>query len=88
MLVILATQEAEIRRIEVQHQPSKISWKHPTENRASGVVQVVEHLPSEPVALSSNPSGEGVCEIIKQLLPARHSAGVHEGHKDTCNHSL
>jgi hypothetical protein len=42
--VILATQEAEIRRIVVQGQPKQrvpntLSQKHPTERRAGGVAQ-------------------------------------------------
>jgi hypothetical protein len=59
--VILATQEAEIRRIAVWSQPRQIvcetmSWKNPSQKRAGGVTQVVEHLPSNGEALSSNPS--------------------------------
>jgi hypothetical protein len=59
--VILATQEEEVRRIVVQSQPGKIvhetiSQKNPTQKRAGGVTQVVEHLPSKHKALSSNPS--------------------------------
>jgi hypothetical protein len=42
--VILATQEAEIRRIRVRSQPGQIvpktlSWKHPTQNKPGGVAQ-------------------------------------------------
>jgi hypothetical protein len=33
-----------------------ISQKYPTQNRAGGVTQVVEHLPHKCEALSSNPS--------------------------------
>jgi hypothetical protein len=44
MSVIPATQEAEIRRIEIQSQPRQIvcetlSQKNPSKNRASGVAQ-------------------------------------------------
>jgi hypothetical protein len=44
MLVILATQEAEIRRIKVWSQPGQIvlrnlSWKYPSQKRADGVAQ-------------------------------------------------
>jgi hypothetical protein len=44
--VILATQEAEIRRIEVQNDPSQtvhetISQKNPSQKRAGGVAQGV-----------------------------------------------
>jgi hypothetical protein len=44
MSVILATQEAEIRRIAVQSQPRKIahetlSGKNPSQKRTGGVVQ-------------------------------------------------
>jgi hypothetical protein len=46
MPVILATQEAEIRRIEVRSQPRQIvretsSQKNPSQKRAGGVVQGV-----------------------------------------------
>jgi hypothetical protein len=60
--VILATQEAEIRRIMVQSQPGQIvhetpSRKKPSQKRAGGVAQVVEsHLPSMHEAFSSNSS--------------------------------
>jgi hypothetical protein len=52
MPIILATQEAEIRRITVQSQPGQIiqetlSQKYPTWKMAGGVPQVVEHLPSK-----------------------------------------
>jgi hypothetical protein len=48
----LATHKAEIRRIAVQSQPGKIvretlCGKYTTQNRVSGVAQVVEHLPSK-----------------------------------------
>jgi hypothetical protein len=61
MPAIIATQEVEIRRIEVWSQPWKIvhktlSWKYPTQKRAGRVAQVVECLPSQCKALSSNPS--------------------------------
>jgi hypothetical protein len=50
--IILATREAEIRKIEVQSQPLEIiqetlSQKYPIQKRADGVTQVVEHLPSK-----------------------------------------
>jgi hypothetical protein len=61
MPVILATQEAEIRKITVQSQPKQIvhetlSQKYPTRNRTGGVSQAVEHRPSkkETLSLSSN----------------------------------
>jgi hypothetical protein len=44
---ILATQEAEIRRIQK---------KNPIENRAGGVAQMIACLPSKCEALTSNPS--------------------------------
>jgi hypothetical protein len=61
MLVILATQEAKIRRITVQSQLREIvcetpSQKYPTQKRASEVAQEVEHLPSKCEALSSDPT--------------------------------
>jgi hypothetical protein len=57
--VIPATPEKETRRIRVQSQPRKIvletlSQKYPIQKR-TGVIQVVEHLPSKHEALSSNP---------------------------------
>jgi hypothetical protein len=61
MPVILASQEAEIRRITVQSQPKQIvhetlSWKYPTTKRPGKVDQVIECLPSKCEALSSNSS--------------------------------
>jgi hypothetical protein len=52
MPVIPATQEAEIRRIEVQSQPRQIvletlPQKYPTQKRAGGVAQMVKYLPSK-----------------------------------------
>jgi hypothetical protein len=46
MPVILATQEAEIRRIAVWNQPGQIvnetlSWKKPSQKKADGVAQGV-----------------------------------------------
>jgi hypothetical protein len=59
--IILATQEAEIRRIMVQSQPGQTAHetpfqKHSTQNRASRVAQEVEHLPIKYEAPSSSPS--------------------------------
>jgi hypothetical protein len=59
--VILATQETEIRRIKALSQfwqivGEALSQKHPTQNKADGVAQVVEQLPSKYETLSSNPS--------------------------------
>jgi hypothetical protein len=59
MPVIPATQEAEIRRIMVQSQPRQIiretlSQKIPSQKKAGGVGQTVEHLPSNCEAQSSN----------------------------------
>jgi hypothetical protein len=61
MPVILATQEAEIKRMVAPSQPGQIvqetlSKKYPTQKRASGVAEVVKHLPSKCEALSPNPS--------------------------------
>jgi hypothetical protein len=61
--IILATQEAGFRKIEVQSQPwanssETLSRKYPTQNRAGGVAQVVEPLPSKLEALSSISSTE------------------------------
>jgi hypothetical protein len=58
---MLATQEAEIRRIMVRSQPRQIV--HETlsgkqthhKKKGSGVGQVIEHLPSKHEVLSSNP---------------------------------
>jgi hypothetical protein len=60
-LVILATQEAKIRRITVQSQPWQIVrdtlfQKHPTWKRAGKVASVVECLPSKCEALSLIPN--------------------------------
>jgi hypothetical protein len=44
--------EASLRKIVCE----TLSLKHSTQNRAGGLVQVVEHLPMESEALSSNPS--------------------------------
>jgi hypothetical protein len=57
--VILATPEAEIRRISGQSQAGANTWqdstsKKPITKRIGGVAQVVECLPSEHEALSSN----------------------------------
>jgi hypothetical protein len=70
MPVILATQEAEIRRIVVISQPRQIvcetlSQKYPTQNRAGGVV---ECLSSKCEALSSNPS----TAKKKKKMPKNH----------------
>jgi hypothetical protein len=62
MPVILTTQEPEVRISTVQSQPGQIIHetlffkKNPTQKRASGEVQAVEHLPRQHEALSSNPS--------------------------------
>jgi hypothetical protein len=57
--VILATQEAEIKRITAQGQPRQIVWKTLYQNtqhkkRAGGVAQVVERPPDNREAPSSN----------------------------------
>jgi hypothetical protein len=59
--VVLATQEAEIRRITVQNQSIQkfvrpYLEKNHHKSRAGGVTQMVEFLPSKLEALSSNPS--------------------------------
>jgi hypothetical protein len=59
MPLILASQEAEIRRIVVQGQPQHcetLSQKYLTQNRTGRVVEVIECLPSKHEALNSNPS--------------------------------
>jgi hypothetical protein len=61
MPVILATQEAENRRIAVLSQCRKkvhqtLSLKHPTQNRAGRVTHMVESLPRKCEAMSSNSS--------------------------------
>jgi hypothetical protein len=61
MPVILATQEAEIRRITVQSYPRQtvhenLSQKYLTQKRADRVTQVVEYLHSKCEALISNSS--------------------------------
>jgi hypothetical protein len=59
--IILATQEAQIRRITVQGQSTQIvhetlSLKYPTQKSAGGVAQVVECLLCKHIVLSSNSS--------------------------------
>jgi hypothetical protein len=75
--VILATQEAEIRRIVVQSQPGQIvheilSCKYPALKMAGEVAQVVEHLSSKtkaPVAYVYNPSSlEAEMEIGRIMV--------------------
>jgi hypothetical protein len=57
MPVILATWEAEIRKIVVGSQTRQIVLKkNPTQNWAGGVVQPRECLPSKHEVLSSNPN--------------------------------
>jgi hypothetical protein len=61
MPIILATWEAEMRRIEVEASMGKwfmkhLSQKYSIQKRFGGVVQMVEHLPSKCEVLSSNPS--------------------------------
>jgi hypothetical protein len=61
MLVILATLEAEIRRITVQSQPVQIvcktlSQKYSTQKETGRVAQVVKSLPNKHKDLSSNPT--------------------------------
>jgi hypothetical protein len=53
MPIILVIHEGEIRRIEIQSQPKHIFLrpclenKYSTQDKAGGVAQVVEHLPSK-----------------------------------------
>jgi hypothetical protein len=54
MPVIRATQEAQIRSQPGQIVLKSLSQKHPTQNNADRVAQVVEHHPSKHEALSSN----------------------------------
>jgi hypothetical protein len=61
MPITLATQETEVRRIVLQSQAWANSTLDPilkksSQKRFGGVVQVVECLPSQCEALSSNPS--------------------------------
>jgi hypothetical protein len=50
MPVIVGTRETEIRKIMIQPQPQQksktLSQKYPTQKRAGGVAQVVDHLPT------------------------------------------
>jgi hypothetical protein len=64
--MILATEEAEFRTLMVevlwgreivQETPC---WKYPTANRAGGVDQQVEHLPSKHEARMANPSATNI----------------------------
>jgi hypothetical protein len=57
MPIILATREAEIRRIVVQSQPWEIVYEtlnqeYPTQKWVGGVAEVVELLPSKCEALN------------------------------------
>jgi hypothetical protein len=59
--VILATQEAVIRAMEVRGQPGQIvgetlSQKYPTQKRAGRVAQIIDCPSIYPEALNSNPS--------------------------------
>jgi hypothetical protein len=56
MLVFLDTQEAEIRSRHRQIVCKTLPRKYPTQNRAGGVAQVVEYLPSKHETVSLNPS--------------------------------
>jgi hypothetical protein len=58
---ILATQEAQVRRIEVESQPGQIvpenlPRKYLSQKRAAVAAQVVDGLPSKREEVSSNPS--------------------------------
>jgi hypothetical protein len=74
MPVILATCEAEIRRIMVQSQLRKIvceplPGEYSTQKRAGRVAEVVECLPSKSEDLSSNPSIiKKFCEFLVSLI--------------------
>jgi hypothetical protein len=72
MPVILATWEAEIRRITVQSEPGQIVCKtlsrKTTIHKSTGrVAQVVKHLPSKCEALNSNPSTEKKTQFQDKL---------------------
>jgi hypothetical protein len=73
MPVILAIQEAEIRRIMVRSQTWQIvcetlSQKYPMQKRAGGVTQVVQYLPTKHEALSSNHSNLILSKFTKTNL--------------------
>jgi hypothetical protein len=80
MPVILATQEAEISRIEVQASPGKEFLRPYLKNnqhkkRVGGVAQVVEWLPSKCKALSSIPVlPKKVSSITLTINTTGHSA--------------
>jgi hypothetical protein len=72
--VVLATQEAEIRKIIVQSQSWQVAQaepilKIPTQKKAGGVGQVVEHLPSKCETLSSNSSN---CQKEKNVAQCNY----------------
>jgi hypothetical protein len=74
--VILATQEAEIRRIKIWSQPGQtvhetLPQKYPTQNRAGRGAQVVECLPSKCEALGSNLSTAKNKKIWEFFLEAK-----------------
>jgi hypothetical protein len=72
MSVILATWEAEIRRIEIWGQPRQIVWGSHLQNIHSkwiwGVAQVVEYLLCKYKALSSNTNATHTQKSEKRLL--------------------
>jgi hypothetical protein len=77
MPVILATQEAGIRRIMVKARPEQIVVRSCLENthhkkRAGGVAQVIQHLPSKYEALNSNPS------TMKKKKKRKKEMQIHE----------
>jgi hypothetical protein len=84
MPVILDTQEVEIRRIVVQSQTGQIvhltpSQKYPAQKGGGRVAQVEEHLPSRPVALSSNPNATKKKGSLHCSQVQRISWGIGEG---------
>jgi hypothetical protein len=68
MPAILTTQEAEVRRIMIQSQLRQKVWenlsqKHPTQNRAGRVDQVVECLHKEALGPEFKPQ---YCQLVNK----------------------
>jgi hypothetical protein len=85
MPVILATQEAEIRKIEVQSQPranssETLSRKKPSHKRAGGVAPGAECLFGKHEAVISNPNTAKKRKKKKRNFKAHFSAEVPHCH--------
>jgi hypothetical protein len=82
MLAILATREAEIRRISVRSQPGQIALeilprKYPSQKRTGGVAQMEE-------ALSSNSSTTYISPTMEENLGPPGARTIKEGSSSRC----